>query len=228
MATTEKKCIIFDWDGTLINSSPCVIQAHHNTARILDLPEHDMVKLNTMLGQPSDVVSKQLTIGTDVKAIDYQSHFRNEYQKISQHIELYDFTIPLLELLNRTKQKCAIATNKPEKIAAHEIIRTGVSRFFVQKEYACQSKAKPDPTMLEKILDTQGFIADDCIMIGDQTNDADAARRLDMDCIIVHDRDRPLWHKKYVDKTIFLERTALSDYLVQESIIQPLETVKTT
>ena len=228
MATTEKKCIIFDWDGTLINSSPCVIEAHHTTARILDLPKHDMIKLNTLLGQPSDVVSKQLTIGTDVKAIDYQSHFREEYQKISQNIELYDFTIPLLELLRSTRRKCAIATNKPKKIAAHEIVRTGVSGFFVQKEYACQSKAKPDPTMLEKILTSQGLIAKDCMMIGDQTNDADAARRLDMDCIIVHDRDRPLWHKQYDDKTVFLERTALSDYLVQESIIQPQETVKTT
>lgn len=228
MATLEKKCIIFDWDGTLINSSPCVIQAHHKAAELLDLPPHDMAILNSMLGQPSGVVSKLLTNGTSVNALDYQCCFRDAYQNISQNIQLYDYVIPLIERLHAIGHKCTIATNKPEKIAAQEIIRTGVSRLFIQKEYACQTEAKPDPAMLQKILDTQGTTVNQCIMVGDQTNDADAAKALNMDCIIVHDSKQPIWRAQYGKETVFIERNGLSQHLTERGVLQPMETIKSS
>ena len=221
---TKKLCIIFDWDGTLIDSSPCVIQAHHRAADTLGMPKHDMTKLSSMLGQPSEVVSQLLTEKTEFKAIDYQSCFREEYKRLSHSVELYGFSQALVKRLYETGLKCAIATNKPAKIAKHEIQRTGLFEYFVQKEYACQSKAKPDPSMLKTIALSQGVEYQQCLMIGDQTNDADAAQSLGMDCIIVYDEKLPAWHREYGIETKFVRRGQIIKYMEQIQLLEPEKT----
>ena len=227
MSSTSIEMIVFDWDGTLINSSPCVIIAHHRAADTFGMAPHDQSKLETLLGQPSDIVSKILTADTGVNHKDYQACFRDHYSQTSRNIDLFPFTKPLLHKLITQNIHCAIATNKPKSIAEEEIVRTGVKDFFTQIEYASESSAKPDPEMLIRIATNSRMKYENMLMIGDQTNDVDAAINLNMDSIILYDKTLPLWYTRYTEKTVFATHTELENTLISNGILEPLQPATT-
>ena len=223
MSNRPVEMIIFDWDGTLIDSSPCVVVAHNRTAESFGMAPHDQSKLETLLGQPSDIVSKVLTEDTGVNAKDYQTCFRDHYTQAAANIDLFPFTKPLLKKLIAQNIRCAIATNKPRAIAEKEIIRTGVTEFFTQIEYASESSAKPDPEMLIRIATNNHVKYENMLMIGDQTNDVDAAINLNMDSIILYDQNLPLWYARYTEKTVFATHTELENTLISNGILEPVQ-----
>ena len=218
MQSKNTKLIIFDWDGTLINSSPIVIEAHHQTAQYFAMGALDIEQLESLLGQPSHIVCQALTNNTITEASDYQTKFREYYHAMADDIPLFPHTVSLLDSLNTQGISCAIATNKPKSTAARELERTGVLKYFVQCEYADSSQAKPDPTMLKMILQQQNMSPEQALMIGDQTNDIDAAMAIGVSCWLVYDQQRPDWHNRYPNVTC-MKHPQLHGEMIEATIL---------
>lgn len=190
----SKKLVIFDWDGTLLDSSGAVINAHHSAMREVDIPAISSTELEGHLGKPGKTLCQTLCKNTSICANDYYSVFSKFYRENTMHLRLFPHTQVLLQDLRSAGLKIAIATNKPKAIAMRELETTGVLSCFSALEFADQSVAKPDPRMLSDLCKLHQVLPSQAIMIGDQIDDSVASQRAGIDCLIVYDKKLPTWH----------------------------------
>ena len=193
---SSKKLLIFDWDGTLLNSNKCVIKSHLETAQETNLNHITAEFLMTQLGKPGRKLCEKLCKGSSVTAERYYKIFSKYYQKNTHYSQLFPKTLSMLDCLKNHGLILTIATNKPKNIALPELENTRVMPYFSGLEFADQSVAKPNPLMLNKHCDAHRIPKGAALMIGDQIDDVLASANADIECVIVYDQTVPVWHQQ--------------------------------
>tara|TARA_B100001989_G_C24532265_1_gene462310 strand:+ start:691 stop:1401 length:711 start_codon:yes stop_codon:yes gene_type:complete len=196
-------CLIFDWDGTLVDSSRSVILAHQHALEALKLPHASADALHGLLGHDKDQVCAALTKNSDVTPDAYYQRFNYYYHVFCDQIKLFSDSLAILTLAKKYGLKLALATNKTSEIVHAELEKTGVSDCFDYMAFANLSVAKPDPTMLNNSIACFGLSPDQCLMIGDQRADIDAARAACVKSITLVDMHTPSWATCYYEMTTF-------------------------
>ena len=205
----ELACIVFDWDGTLLNSSASVIRAHKHALAELKLKAFTDRELSNFLGYDKYQVCSALTHNSSIAPSEYYRCFSNHYDVLCSQMQLFEAVRPLLTLVRNNQLKIALATNKSSHLVQLELKRTQSSHFFYHCAYADLSVAKPDPTMLLECLNTCGVHKSQSLMVGDQTADINAACAAGIPSITLIDRDIPIWAEKYREKTQFCRHDVL-------------------
>lgn len=190
-----KKLLIFDWDGTLLNSNRSVMKSHLQTIQETNLQNISEEFLATQLGKPGKMLCENLCKNSTVTADEYYKIFSKYYVQNSQYLELFPKTMSMLECLKKHGLILSIATNKPKNIALPELEKTKVLSYFSGLEFADQSVAKPNPMMLNKHCEAHKTPHNSALMIGDQIDDALASANANIDSIIVYDTKVPPWHE---------------------------------
>lgn len=211
---STKQLLIFDWDGTLLNSNKSVIKSHLEAIRETKLRHISEEFLKTQLGKPGKILCESLCKDTPVTAEKYYEIFSKHYVNNSEHLELFPKTLSMLERLKKHGLTLTIATNKPKNIALPELEKTGVIPYFSRLEFADQSVAKPDPLMLNNHCTAHQIPHSSALMIGDQTDDALASTNANIDCIIVYDTKIPTWYQKI--QCTFCSQDQLLDTILQQ------------
>lgn len=176
------KAIIFDLDGTLINSLP-----YHFLAFKDMLLEHGVRisdnHLRVLMGLPTEDILKELKkkYGFIHDIMDLREERRYHYFKF---LGLRDITFPgvkhlLAEL--RLKYKIAIATGSSQIVFYHSTKKDFQSLFDEIITIGDVVKGKPDPEQLLLAAKKMKVRPQDCLMIGDSFYDALAAKRARMD-----------------------------------------------
>lgn len=211
---STKNLLIFDWDGTLLNSNTTVIKSHQETIKETNIRHISDEFLKTQLGKPGKILCESLCEGTPITAETYYRIFSKHYVKNSQHLELFPKTLSMLERLKNHGLILTIATNKPKHIALPELEKTKVISYFSGLEFADQSEAKPSPLMLNKHCEKHKIPHNLALMIGDQTDDALASSNANIDCIIVYETKMPIWHQEV--QSTFSSQDKLLDTILQQ------------
>ena len=171
------KTVIFDLDGTLLNTLEDLKNAVNYALKIRNLPEKDLDFIRKAIGNGTQVLIKRCTPCT-ISEEDYHNVF-NEFK--SYYLSHYaDYTRPydgIKDLLGELKGKCLIVvvSNKDNDLTQNLINKEFPGLFdIIQGSYFDRPK-KPDPYLIDKILDENNIRKEDCLYVGDTNVDKESA-----------------------------------------------------
>jgi phosphoglycolate phosphatase len=186
---SEKKLLfIFDWDGTLSDSTAKITKAMQLAAQDMgwvplgDHLIHDIIGLGLpeaihRLYPDVDLSGRQLL--RDAYAVRFLALDE------ARPSDFFPGVIKTLESLKADGHMLAIATGKSRKGLDRIFDVLGVADFFHATRCADETASKPDPLMLEELLCEFDVASDDAVMIGDTEYDMEMARRIGMPRIAV-------------------------------------------
>jgi len=170
------KAIIFDLDGTLIDSTDQIYQAVSLTRKELGFPNIDLDQVQLKIGlQASELFSNlDLSGPEESSAVEvFRRHLLN--LKLDQS-HLFDGVPKLLMWGKENEYRMAVATNKPRHLAIKSLEETGILRFFDHVEGSDDLPSKPNPAIINRCLEILTVDRDFACMIGDRVEDTLAAR----------------------------------------------------
>jgi phosphoglycolate phosphatase len=207
----DKELIIFDMDGTLVNSSITIANAINYVRKQLGFepmdPEYILAHVNDHTINPAQHFYHTRTFDRD-----HERWFSEYYTKHhGQELALYDGIDQLLADLKAHGYKLAVATNAYRRSTIESLTHLGIYVYF--DAIACYDdvyKGKPYPDMLIKLLDELHVAKEKALFIGDGPRDEQAAKRAGIDYIMVdwgfteHADDKQVVHSVEVLRKILL------------------------
>lgn len=189
------KLVIFDWDGTVMDSVARIVSSLEAAARLTaGLPELSGDELKQMIGLSLDKGYEFLYPDAPLEKLEeWKCHYGQQFRVDNDTpIDLYPSTFAFLETLKQRGHLLAVATGKSRPGLDKAIADTGTSAFFVATRTADETASKPDPLMINELLVQLGVEAKDAVMVGDTTHDMHLAQNAGVDAIGitwgVHDR----------------------------------------
>ncbi|MFQ5579099.1 MAG: HAD family hydrolase [Nitrospiria bacterium] len=175
MAAAE--LLIFDLDGTLIDSKRDIAKSVNLTFRDLGLPEKPNETIYGYVGNGVRKLILDAVESTDMRLVDRALEvFRAHYlEHLLDETSLYPGIRDVLVHFHQTKM--AIVTNKPHVYTEKILEGLGVDKAFdliIGSEP--DTRLKPHPEMILKTLETLDASTSEAVMIGDSLNDIYAAR----------------------------------------------------
>ncbi|MFQ2031963.1 HAD-IA family hydrolase [Aeromonas veronii] len=183
---------IFDWDGTLMDSVGRIVACVQGAARDCELAVPAPAQIRQIIGLSLDVAMPRLFPLSSGSGSGSGSAF-DERQIAAlidryRHHYLHDATpSPLFsgagELLHDWRSRglqLAVATGKSRRGLDRVLDETGLRPLFVTSRGADEARSKPDPLMLELILDELGLSPRQAVMIGDSVHDMAMAEAIAM------------------------------------------------
>ena len=173
----EAKLIVFDWDGTLMDSVAHIVACLQNAITELSLEPKSNDELKNIIGlglreafyalypQASDNELTALTAR-------YREHF---FDQESSPCELFSGARELVEELNEKNYFLAVATGKGRNGLDKVLKETGMGELFPVTRCADESHSKPHPQMMLDVINFYGIEAHEAIMVGDTEYDLQMA-----------------------------------------------------
>lgn len=200
---------IFDWDGTLSDSTGIITRAMQQAARDSgwQVPEDHQVHDIIGLGMPEALA--RLFPGSSAKTHQtLREHYATRYVAAEQTEppQLFPGVMETLTHLRDQGYRLAVATGK-SRLGLNRVFRAmGLEGFFDASRCADETASKPHPLMLRELLEQFGASAEEAVMIGDTEYDMDMGLRADMARIAVSygahhiDRLRPFGPELCMDE----------------------------
>jgi len=177
MSKRPYNLLVFDWDGTVMDSESHIVASVLAAINDLALPERSAFEAKNIIGLGLREAIQTLYPGSDDKLHDnlierYRHHFLIANTTPSP---LFPGAEALLESLNDAGYLLAVATGKGRGGLDRVLEETGLRAMFVTTRCADESFSKPHPQMLEHIMDFTGCEPDETLMIGDTEYDMEMA-----------------------------------------------------
>lgn len=181
----DYKLVIFDWDGTLMDSVDRIVSSMQSAAKTvgLDVPSNHAVK--QIIGLSLTTALETLFVEITPEQIDSML-VQYKYQYLegdNTPTPLFDNALSLLTELQQKSKLLAVATGKGREGLNRVLKVSETSHFFHTTRCAGEMPSKPDPTMLNSILEELDIAPNEAIMIGDTSHDLGMAQNAEIDSI---------------------------------------------
>lgn len=178
------KIIIFDWDGTLMDSAQKIVDSLSHAAKITGAPicSEDEYRYIIGLGMHDALAHLYPNDDIDIPALAkaYREHF---YAQSATASPLFKGVPKFLEQLEAHGYWLAVATGKSRAGLDEILTEYDLHQRFQITRTADETTSKPSPHMLKEIMQETGFSADECLMVGDTEFDLDMASRAGIDAV---------------------------------------------
>ena len=178
---------IFDWDGTLMDSTGKIVACMQETARQIDLPVPDEKQVRGIIGLSMDQVITELF---PTATIQYKKLVRDTYR--TQYMELnttpsplFEGVLSLLETLKSNGKTVSVATGKARAGLQRALGSVGMDSYFEHSICADEAESKPHPEMVLELLDRTQTKPVEALVIGDSIHDIKMANNAGVDSIAV-------------------------------------------
>lgn len=179
------KLVLFDVDGTLVNSQHEIVEAMNLAMRGANLPEMAPDDILMIVGLSLPVAVARLLPDASQVVIDrvvasYRDAFATS-RAAGRRPPLYPGALECLDALAAHDEVLlGIATGKPMRGLTAVLDAHGLSKRFITRQTADGHPSKPHPAMLETALSETGVSASRAVMIGDTSFDMEMARSAGM------------------------------------------------
>jgi len=172
--------LVFDLDGTLVDSRRDIAESANELLAALDAPPLDHDEVVRMVGEGARLlVSRVLAAGGVREDIDAAfARFSTIYdRRLADHTRPYPGVVEGLERLAE-RFTLAVLTNKPQHHTDRLLDALDLRRYFVQALGGDTAHGrKPDPTGLAALIGAAGAVPSSALLVGDSWVDAETARR---------------------------------------------------
>ncbi len=188
MSLTDKKLIIFDLDGTILDTIADIAAAVNRSLVAFGYPTHSVSDIQGFLGNGSLMLMKR-ALGGDAdeslcKAV--RERFRTEYVA-----GMFDLTSPyegMTELLTELKSRgatLAVVTNKDDKCAVPMTEYYFEGLFAACRGVRGDNDRKPNPELTLNLIASLGFTPDEALFVGDGMADVNVSKNAKIDLVPV-------------------------------------------
>lgn len=188
----RRELMLFDLDGTLVDSATDLYRAMNMSLNVLQLPLITEQQVRVWVGKGTSIFCHS-TLEYLTGEVDPAQH----KQLLDTFLQIYNAepcveTRPfhgILEFLEwglQQKKTMICVTNKPELPARMIVEALGMSKYFVDVIGGDRfEERKPHPRQLLHCVEEYQVEKSQTLMFGDSSNDVEAARRAGIDCIVV-------------------------------------------
>ena len=222
---TQKLTILFDLDGTLVDTAPDLMTAHNHVMKKFGYSTRSVDEIRNLVGKGASVLIGRSIWGSAKKEFSKITDEKIKNEMVKEFISFYGKNIVkdsklirgVLEFLKWAKSKnisMGVCTNKQEHLAIDLLKKIEIYDYF---EYVAGGNTfeycKPDPRHLTSIIEIMNGDIKKSLMVGDSENDADAAKSAGIPMILVEDG--------YTDKKIeqIYHNHLIKDFIGIEKIV---------
>ncbi|HYC45340.1 MAG TPA: HAD-IA family hydrolase [Burkholderiales bacterium] len=174
---TRFDLLVFDWDGTLMDSAACIAGSLQAACRDLDLPVPSEREARFVIGLGlNDTMAHILPALPPSEYPRVVERYRHHFLEHDAHTTLFAGVEQMLAELRGRGHLLAVATGKSRRGLDRALAAAGLAECFHATRCADEGHSKPDPGMLRRILEALDVAADRALMIGDTTHDMQMAR----------------------------------------------------
>jgi phosphoglycolate phosphatase len=194
-----KNCLVFDLDGTLVDTAPDLMMAHNYVMKKYGYDEKPLEDIRYLAGRgAAQMLIRSIdSQGRLIKKnpIDPKTHqeMTNDFieyyrENIDGHSKIRKNVISLLEWCKQKDILCAVCTNKREDLAIKLLKKLDINKYF---DFVAGADTfeyrKPDPRHLTNILEILEIDKKNSIMLGDSETDANTAKAADVYFVLISD-----------------------------------------
>ena len=226
---TQKYTILFDLDGTLVDTAPDLMNAHNHVMKKYGYPTKSTEEIRNLVGQGAGAMLGRSIWGQAKKEFGKINDKKIKEEMVNDFVNFYGKNIVnestlingVMEFLKWCKEKnisMAVCTNKQEHLAIDLLKKIGINDFF---EYVAGHNTfdycKPDPRHITSIIEILNGDIEKSIMIGDSENDANAAKAASIPVILLENgytekNTNEIYHNHLIKDFIGVEKI-VSTYL---------------
>ena len=213
---TQIYTILFDLDGTLVNTAPDLMAAHNHVMRKFGYTEKKLEDIKSLAGKGAWVMMqrsfKEEITDQKIKK-EMTKEFIDYYSKnIDKHSAPIKGTIDFFNWANNKNISMAVCTNKQEKLAVDLLKKLNMYKYF---EYVAGSDTfsynKPDPRHLTDVVEIIGSDLNKTIMVGDSEVDAMSAHNAKIPFILIKDgytekNENEIKHDELIDDFVNFDK----------------------
>lgn len=176
------KLYIFDWDGTIMDTTYSTVLAVQNSCKELGFNIVTEEKVKSIIGKTFESAIISIIpelIGNSFLYKTFSQAYYRHLNKYNNQYKLFDFSEDILNYLNKNNKLLAVATGR-DRYSFEELLNIYKLRdYFVTTYTASDCISKPHPEMIDRIVNELCISKEEVVMIGDTEYDimmANAAR----------------------------------------------------
>lgn len=168
--------IVFDWDGTLFDSTALITRCIQAACADLGVPVPSDEDASYVIGM--GLIEALQHAAPDLPRERYAelgNRYRYHYFAKQHEVVLFEGTLAMLESLKSRQHLLGVATGKSRRGLDEALASVKLARLFDATRTADETASKPDPRMLLELMDELGVAPERTLMIGDTTHDLQLA-----------------------------------------------------
>ncbi len=225
----QKFTILFDLDGTLVDTAPDLMHAHNYVMKKFGYPTKSTEEIRNLVGKGAGAMIGRSIWGQAKKEFSKVNDEKIKKEMVREFVDFYAKNIikestlitGVKEFLKWCKEQdisMAVCTNKQEHLSKDLLKKIGIYSYF---EYVAGSDTfdycKPDPRHLTSVVEILDGDLKKTIMIGDSETDANAAKSAEIPIILLQDgytekKIDEIYHNHLIKDFVGIEKI-ISNYL---------------
>ena len=226
---SQQYTILFDLDGTLVDTAPDLMRAHNHVMKKFGYPTKSTDEIRNLVGQGAGAMLGRSIWGQAKKEFGKVQDKKIKEEMVRDFVDFYGKNIVnestlingVKDFLIWAKEKnisMAVCTNKQEHLAVDLLKKIGIYEFF---EYVAGHNTfdycKPDPRHLTSVIEIINGDIKKSLMIGDSETDANAAKDAGIPVILLEDgytekKITEIYHNHLIKDFVGIEKI-VSKYL---------------
>jgi len=178
--------IVFDWDGTLMDSAGAIVRAIQAAASDLSLPVPPEARARHVIGLGlNEALQHAVPELSPARYPEMVEAYRHHYLSSDHQLTLFDGVEAMLDDLRGAGHWLAVATGKSRIGLDRALAHSGLQTRFLASRCADECHSKPHPQMLEELMSE--FVVEPAatLMIGDTSHDLLMAKNAGVDALAV-------------------------------------------
>jgi phosphoglycolate phosphatase len=168
--------IVFDWDGTLFDSTGLIVRCIQDACRDVGTVVPSDADAAYVIGLGLADALRHAAPGLDASQYPaLGARYRHHYFARQHELSLFPGTLDMLDALKARGHRLAVATGKGRRGLDEALAHAQLHGRFDATRTADQTASKPDPRMLLELMDELGTVPGRTLMIGDTTHDLQLA-----------------------------------------------------
>ena len=169
--------LVFDWDGTLMDSAAAIADSLQAACRDLSLPIPPLEQARYVIGLGLDDAMAHILPGLDPAFYPgVRERYRVNFLKRDAGTALFPGAAETIAALHGSGYLLAVATGKSRRGLDRALAASGLEPYFHATRCADEGHTKPHPGMLLGLMEQLGVAGDRTLMVGDTTHDMEMAR----------------------------------------------------